>query len=223
MIDPHPHLGANPVLLVFGPQVLNFDAESFKQLCIRARPHYQWLLETVSTLPDAWNDISKSCPSLNHYNGAEKLKQLREWVLKGEISEDQTLLPSSNIILSPLVVIGQLIQYWEFLIAAFPRLKEDSTEQAIPITGNAETLGLCTGMLSAIAVACSSNLKELQEYGAVAVRLAMLTGAFADAEEELREYGQTARSFSLGLISPGASTALEEALADFPDVSDIQV
>ncbi|KAM0147076.1 hypothetical protein ACHAPG_010801 [Botrytis cinerea] len=216
MIDPRSGLGADPVLLLFGPQALKFDAESFKKLCIRERPHYQWVLETVTALSSEWNDISKANPSLQHYNGMEKLEQLKAWVSRGEISKHHSSFPLPNILLSPLVVITQLIQYWDFLIVALPDLK-DTDELLTSITTNAETLGLCTGMLSAFAVACSSSIKELQQYGAVAVRLAMLTGAFVDAKEELVGLGEAAVSFSLSLNPTDSGTALKEALRQFPE------
>lgn len=62
---------ANPVLLVFGPQALNSDIESFNKLCIREKPHYQWVLNTVAALPSEWNDFSKSIPKFQHYDGVE--------------------------------------------------------------------------------------------------------------------------------------------------------
>jgi hypothetical protein len=221
MIDPRSERGGNPVLLVFWPQALKFDAESFNKLCIRERPHYQWVLETVTALSSEWSDISKTSPNLQHYNGMEKLEQLKEWVSRGEISKHHSPFPLSNILLSPLIVITQLIQYWDFLIVALPDLK-DADDLPTSITTNAETLGLCTGMLSAFAVACSSSIKELQQYGAVAVSLAMLTGAFVDAKEELVGHGETAVSFSLSLNPTDTGTALKETLRQFPEVIDLQ-
>lgn len=77
-------------------------------------------------------------------------------------------------------------------------------------------------MLSAFAVACSSSLKQLQHYGAVAVRLAVLAGALVDAAEESAEKGDTAVSFSLSWASTESNAALEEVLDHFPEVIDLQ-
>ena len=46
-----------------------------------------------------------------------------------------------------------------------------------------QTLGFCTGLLRAFAVASAKNQDEFEKYGAVAVRLAMLVGALVDAQE----------------------------------------
>ncbi|KAK6611194.1 hypothetical protein H4I96_02792 [Botrytis cinerea] len=199
MIDPRSGLGADPVLLLFGPQALKFDAESFKKLCIRERPHYQWVLETFATLQ--WHGKARAI------EGMGIQRRNLETSLFLSLAEHPSL---------PLVVITQLIQYWDFLIVALPDLK-DADELLTSITTNAETLGLCTGMLSAFAVACSSSIKELQQYGAVAVRLAMLTGAFVDAKEELVGLGEAAVSFSLSLNPTDSGTALKEALRQFPE------
>jgi hypothetical protein len=46
-----------------------------------------------------------------------------------------------------------------------------------------ETLGLCTGLLSAVAVSSSVNKTQLHNYGAVAIRLAMTFGALVNTED----------------------------------------
>jgi hypothetical protein len=43
-----------------------------------------------------------------------------------------------------------------------------------------ETLGLCTGLLSAAAISSSVNRAQLQKYGAVVICMAMAIEAFVD-------------------------------------------
>jgi hypothetical protein len=50
-------------------------------------------------------------------------------------------------------------------------------------TNKVQTVGFCTGLSSAFAVASAKNQDEFEKYGAVAVRLAMLVGALVDAQE----------------------------------------
>ncbi|KAL6794006.1 thiolase-like protein [Trichoderma sp. SZMC 28012] len=106
------------------------------------------------------------------------------------------LIPLPNILLSPLVVVSQLVDYVAFLKASEPNLTETS-KLPIPSNTDAETLGLCTGLLSAFTVASAGSVADLQQYGAASVRLAMLSGALVDAENALREPGKQSTSFSV--------------------------
>jgi hypothetical protein len=60
-----------------------------------------------------------------------------------------------------------------------------------------ETLGLCTGTLSAFAVDSSPSIEGIHQHGAVAVRLAILNGAIVDAEEASAGPGGESVSFSV--------------------------
>ena len=113
----------------------------------------------------------------------------------------------ANILLSPLVVAVQLTQYAKY------QEGKDSREFS-----NIETLGFCTGLLSALAVSCSRNLEELEKYGAVAIRLAMLIGAVVDAQDAMSEHGPSG-SIAASWTSPGAISDLAAVLKAFPDVS----
>lgn len=206
---------SNPKILVFGPQALTFDVESFNDLRIQLQGalRYQWTLNTVAALPNDWNNLSKSITKLQNLDGGKLLEDLNEWLGGGEIPQSSFPLP--NILLSPLVVIAQLTQCSAFLEAALPDLP-DTQELPTSIKTSTETLGLCTGTLSAFAVACSSSMAELQHYGAVAVRLAMLVGALVDAEEAPPNKSM---SFSASWNSAEAGVAMKEVLEKFPEVN----
>ena len=205
---------SDPKVLVFGPQALTFDVQSFNNIRIQLQEtlHYRWTLDTVAALPNDWNTLSKSVTKLQKLDGGKLLKDLNEWLDGGKIPQSSFPLP--NILLSPLVVIAQLTQYSAFLKAALPDLL-DTQELPTSIKTSTETLGLCTGTLSAFAVACSSSMAELQHYGAVAVRLAMLVGALVDAEEAP---SNKSMSFSASWNSGEAGAAMKEVLDKFPEV-----
>jgi hypothetical protein len=141
------------------------------------------------------------------------LKDLSDWIVGAE-GDLQTPFPLPNILLTPLVVITHLSQYWKFL-ELVQLGSSDHNDPHTSLTRDAETLGLCTGLLSAAAVSCSANKPQLQHYGAVAVRLAMLVGALVDARDT-----QTSPSkcLSAAWSSPAAAARMTAILETFPEV-----
>jgi hypothetical protein len=81
-----------------------------------------------------------------------------------------------------------------------------------------ESLGFCTGLLTALAVSSASTQTEFQKYAAVAVRLAALIGALVDAEEATGRYGAS-KTFSTACHSPGQDMELRSILEEFSEVS----
>jgi hypothetical protein len=119
------------------------------------------------------------------------------------------------------VVIVQLTQYLAFVRSAFPGLAD--TDELPPSAMEAsESLGLCTGILSAFAVSCASSLAKAQQYGAVAVRLSILVGALVDAEEASPDTEGTAMSFSMSWNALESRASVDEVLAKFPEVNQPQ-
>ncbi|KKO97819.1 hypothetical protein THAR02_10073 [Trichoderma harzianum] len=129
--------------------------------------------------------------------------------------------PLPNILLSPLVVVSQLVDYVAFLKASEPNLTE-TLKLPIPSNTGAETSGLCTGLLSAFAVASAGSVAHLQQYGAASVRLAMLSGALVDAENALREPGKQSTSFSVSWTA-ASSADVDAALQKYAESPDSQV
>ena len=208
----------NPRILVFGPQALDFDVGSFNMLRSQLQeiPQYEWVLRTVTALPSDWINLSSSITKFQYSNGKKLLEDLNEWLRGGEVPQSSFPLP--NILLSPLTVIAQLIQHSAFFKAAFPDFP-DTRELPASIQATTETLGLCTGTLSAFAAACSSSLGELQHHGAVAVRLAMLVGALVDTAEVSPNSEGKSTSFSVSWNSVESSGTVNEVLKEFPEVN----
>jgi len=209
---------SNPKAFVFGPQATSFDLAAFFKLRtqLQETPRFQWVLNTVVELSSDWNNISKSIAKLQDFSGEKLLEQLREWLRGAPIPEGSFPLP--NTLLSPLVVIAQLTQYSAFLASAIPDLNETHELPAI-IKTSTETLGMCTGTLSAFVVACSSNITDVAHYGGVAVRLAMLTGALVDAEEIAR--GTEDKSMSFSASWNADDSIMKNILKKFPEVNTI--
>jgi hypothetical protein len=211
------HPRQKPKVFLFGPQALALDAKFFHQLrlSLHADQHAKWALSIVSELLQVWESLIQTVPKLQHLNGAQLLRDLNQGLQTGEISP--SLFPLPNILLSPLVVIAQLTQYVNLLMAALPNLGE-TDEFPASVTETAETLGLCTGILSAFAVSSSSSLAQLYKNGAVAVRLAMLAGALVDAEQISPDSDRAATSVSVSWNGVEPRATLSRVLKECPEV-----
>jgi hypothetical protein len=205
-------------VLLFGPHALSLDIKFFNNLYnhIHNEPGNGWILDLVSQLPYTWKSLTQSVPTLQHLNGEELLQVLNQGLRSGGIPE--SIFPLPNILLTPLTVIVHLAQYTAFLKAALPGLG-DTDELPASITENTESLGLCTGTLSFLAVGCSSSLLQLQHYGSVAIRIAMLIGALVDANEDLPDSEGGSMSFSMAWNSTESGNSVHRILEKFPNVS----
>jgi hypothetical protein len=78
---------------------------------------------------------------------------------------------------------------------------------------NAECVGFCAGVLSSLAVSCSTTRKQLEQHGATAVRLAMLIGAIGDVETSPKYI-----SISASCQNEDGKDVLNYVLDGFPEV-----
>lgn len=188
--------------LLFGPQVASFNEQSWDNLRRRlaSRSDCHWILDTITGLPSFWDAFINRIPRVSEkVPGRKLLVDLDSW-LRRDLGGGQKDADLPNTLLMPLVVISHLTQYRRFLQLNWQR-SERKTEigetepnfdleldllrkQNVNNGCNVETLGFCTGLLSAFAVASSNNQEEFEEYGAAAIRLAMLIGALVDADDE---------------------------------------
>lgn len=205
-------------VLLFGSQALAVDSKFLEKFSTQLNEqNHRWALDAVSSLPEIWPDVVKSNPKLEYAEGEKLLKELDIALRTGSISE--SLFPLPNVILSPLTVIIHLVQYSALLRAWLPHLG-DCEEIPASTTNNTETLGLCTGMLSAFSVGCASTLAELKQHGTVAVRLGMLIGAVVDAEEKDSTLSNgPAASFSVSWTGTESNSSINAVLEKFPEVS----
>jgi hypothetical protein len=197
----------SPALLLFGSQALSFHEESFEYLKARLdTKNHDWALQTITELPHWWNTLVLEFPHIQTLGGQELLTGLIQWSLTGSLS--WLSMPIPNFILTPLVVLVQLIQY-ECCFSC----RENANYQDIQV------VGFCTGLLSAAAVAASKNGEEFRQNASKAVRLAMIIGAFVDAQSI--SVGES-KSFSVAWTSLESRQSLTEILETFPKASSPQ-
>jgi hypothetical protein len=213
------HKGNNTVLL-FGSQILSFDETSFRQLkaSVSSDENHIWVLDALANLQEQWSTVCARFPKLLKIDGAELLRDLNTWFETGKLGQKYANSPLPNILLSPLVVITQLMEYAEYLKASQSTdIQQYADLYALP-RPHTETLGLCTGMLSAMVVSSSTNKIQFAKHGAIAIRLAMLTGAFVDAQDAHDENGES-KSLAAVWKSPESSLDIQRILQNFPEVA----
>lgn len=209
--------GPNTVL-IFGSQALDFNQETADQLrsILLTNPALQWTHQVIANLPQKWEQVSQAIPELQDFqeNAKSLLNQLNEWLKTGE----HLAFPLPNTVLTPLVVLVHLAQWTIFTS------DEYAAPSRFPILASqqlAETLGLCTGILSAAAISASANDAQLRRYGAVALCLAMAIGAVVDANDsrDTKVDSDAAwKSFSAAWTSAELEETMTRLMQDFPEV-----
>lgn len=211
-----PDLGST--VLLFGPQALSFSTESFQRLksAIDSSPENAWMKDVVDELPDYIQRAAEQLPRLQITPGAALQPNLGAWLRSdsAEAPSDAENLP--NALLTPLVVLDHLTQYTQYVQLAHDQGSPGADEYG-PQMRRVESLGFCTGLLTALAAASASSRSSFQRYGAVAVRLAALIGTAVDAEEITGEYG-TSKSFSTACRTGDQDLELHAILQEFPEV-----
>lgn len=169
---------AAPTLALFGSLALSFNASTFDKLLVdvNGNPNFQWAKAAINDLAKQWESVSKLAKlrDSDTETGAKEVAKLVEAFNSGDGSHLHFPLP--NKLLVPLVVLHQLESYTSFFSSA-----TTSSNISGPELSAAEgTLGFCTGLLSAFAVASTRSITDLENVGSNAIRLGLLVGTIAD-------------------------------------------
>lgn len=217
MVNSVSNAKSESLTLVFGPQDPNLDNTFLRSLrtTLLETPELEWIIETLTQLPQGWQKISDTHPELGAFQGQRYLHLLNEWVRRGTLPSN--LFPLPNILVTPLVVTTQLAQYTKFLTQLSPGISSsDSLPRALKL--DTETAGLCTGLISSAAVASSATLAELQKHGAAAIWIATAIGALVDAGDSDHEDGDKWQSLAVGWTAQAADSKLDSIVKGFPEV-----
>ncbi|KFY61069.1 hypothetical protein V497_03195 [Pseudogymnoascus sp. VKM F-4516 (FW-969)] len=199
-------------VFIFGSHTGGFTEQSMEKIVrpLMNGPHRSWMLATTAGLPSYLEALEERIPAIGQsIAGHKQLGDLDAWLRHGAaLWKDDEPLP--NIIVSPLLVLTQIAQYWRYLELQDAQTGETAAAvdaQARTLASSAsrvEALGYCGGLLAALAVASAHDRAELERYSAVAVRLAMLLGAVADARERLDVARGKGGALSLAMAWTGA-------------------
>ncbi|RHZ54854.1 non-reducing polyketide synthase spyA [Aspergillus thermomutatus] len=144
-------------------------------------PKLKELAKAVDDLPRFWSHLVEVKPVLSQVDD-EPLKKLKDWATADEcLLEIPEGLP--NILMAPLTVIIHLVQYLRFVLSLdADDSQEDRHQRILHSICKGGFQGLCTGFLSAAALACSGSERDIWCNATVALRLATCVGAYVDLD-----------------------------------------
>ncbi|KAK7221359.1 hypothetical protein V2G26_009362 [Clonostachys chloroleuca] len=188
-------------VLIFGSQTLFPREESFTELraTLLSSSAFQWIQDVVYELqgPPA-SEVADVFCHLDLVHGA---KLLDSWIKTGHLPN-----PLPNIVVTPLVVIGHLVQFIQY-----KELSRLSDSESV------ESLGFCTGLLSAFAISSSRDEAQIQKHGAAAIRLAAFVGAIVDADNFAEGTEEEAVSLSAAWKARDGESTLKSILSSYPE------
>lgn len=194
-------------LLLFGPQALSFSTTTFADIHARVvqTSENAWIKQTITSLPGLWDALVKEFPQYGALEGKQLLRDLDRWFETGTMEHAEPHLP--NILLSPMVVITQLTEYVDYL-KTMPHAADQQTE----------TVGFCTGLLTALAASLASDIKGIRQYGAIAIKLAMIIGAVVDVQDITSPNGPS-KSLAVAWDSAETQDRLNQIIDQSSEVS----
>ena len=169
-----------PSLLVFGPQTRWPNAEYLSQLrkILVLQPRLRPLVTAIKALPHLWTILIENDARLDQTRGMESVRTLQRWI-DGEQEVSLMCREWPSTMTMPLTIIIHLIQYLYYFDndVDYP-----SQSRILKSVDHGGIQGFCAGMLTAIAVACSKNEEDINDFGTVALRLALCIGAYVDLD-----------------------------------------
>lgn len=205
-------------VLLFGPQALSFREDSLERLrqFLTTNSDGTWMRKVITELPNFIKNLSEQFPKLQATPAVKLLGELDDWLDSDSATPPFATRKLPNALLTPLVVLEQLVQYTQYVSWSHVDTGLGS-DQYGPQPRRSTTVGFCTGLLTALAVSSSSSQEEFQRYAAVSVRLAALVGTLVDAEEVLGQHG-ISKTYSTACNSREQKTRLENILQESPEV-----
>ncbi|KAF2258973.1 ketoacyl-synt-domain-containing protein [Lojkania enalia] len=164
-----------PSTLLFGPQTKLPAKEQSQDIrnFLTTSPALRPFLNAIQELPSFWDALVASDRALDCVPGQQSIDILLQW-LNGQT------IPSfdseNNSLCTPLTVIVQIVQYFQYLAKA--TLRHDQVLASATAGG---VQGFCTGILSALAISSCCDEEEIAAQASVALRLALCIGAYVDS------------------------------------------
>ncbi|KAG5659884.1 hypothetical protein KAF25_003406 [Fusarium avenaceum] len=184
-----------PSMLICGSVISDPDTVYLSRLRsnIIHNPHLTDLRDALLELPELWSLLVEKEHSLERVGAALVLQNLVEWIECDNSSLPLAGRTSRNTQLAVLTVLAHISEYM-FYLSSHDMSEEDSRGNLDAHTSILKSVcdggiqGLCVGLLSAMALACSATSTDVAKNGAIAVRLALCVGALVDLDEiELSE------------------------------------
>ncbi|KAI1746716.1 hypothetical protein F4782DRAFT_544916 [Xylaria castorea] len=193
-----------PALVVFGSQHTDEsdeDRQSLRALLLLT-PRLQGLLAALDDLPQLWASLTQSHPEFKTSLSRSGLESLSGWLNGENLQHSEGI--SSNTFCTTMTVAGQLVLYSSFLDTSGVNQPHS---RVLDRCKRAGIQGFCVGLISAMAVACSSSEEDLCRNITWAVRLAFCIGILVDLSNDGADTGVFQSS-----VVRGDSTSLHSNL-----------
>ena len=206
----------SPSLVVFGPQTSHPTADQLE--CIRStllnNAHLQSFAAAIEDLDSFWGSLITADQNLARLPGSDALRTLRTWLDQGAFPPKSSK-PLSNTVLTPLTVIIHVVEYLDSL--------EDqalgcSHTEVLKSVADAGIQGFCSGLLTAVAVACSSTESNFVRLASVSLRLAVVIGAYVDLDGFFRKEKEGFACLAIRWSNPEQENSIRSILKDMPEV-----
>ncbi|KAL5361507.1 hypothetical protein BJX96DRAFT_185313 [Aspergillus floccosus] len=168
-----------PNLLLCGSQAIQCSEDYLSSLreILLSETTLQPLANAIRDLPQLWRTLLEADTALHKVPGKDVFDRFTRW-LDGETLLNKTASSEPNMILSPLTVIMQLVEYTSYL-----HRTNLSHLHILDGAMHGGIQGFCTGFLTAITLSISRYEKDIAELGAVALRLTACIGAYVDLDQ----------------------------------------
>lgn len=194
-------------MLIFGPQSLSFDAQTFRELgqALKQSNSHKWILKAFTDSLAHWQTLVSKLPQLEQIDTAKWVNCLSKWLADGSIEGDIASWP--NAILTPLVVTGHLVQYQNYLNAT----------ATVHASKRSDVLGFCVGLLSVSAITASHNSEKLLHNARNAITIGMMIGSLVDAYDGTQSQGPS-QSLAVAWTKSEDELIAEQILQQIPNV-----
>ena len=205
---------AFPSMIAFGSQTTWPSSEYLFQLraALLLEPRLRHLLVAIKELPRLWQELVSHDSRLTAVPGHACLEELVEWVNHGEFRSTFAMPP--NVLTMPLTIVIHISQYFRYLDGL--QSNHADVMENLSLGG---VQGFCTGLLSAIAVACSKNEGDVNTFSVVAMKLALSIGAYVDLDGAFANEANETTSIAVRWRSEAGHNRVLETLTKYPEVS----
>ncbi|KAK2736191.1 Type I Iterative PKS [Myotisia sp. PD_48] len=204
-----------PDLVVCGPQTslpASDDLARLRDFLIHDHG-IQDLTRAIVDLPSLWLSLVSIQPRLNQVPGMQLLQQFKEWITNDDYTfQIPETLPNTQ--LAALTIIIHVVDYFSFLNSLHSNDAHTRILEKVRTSGGIQ--GLCTGLITAIALASSRNKAEICKNAAVAMRLAVTTGAWIDLDRAGEQTLERFICISTSWTSENGEQTLMSVLAKYP-------
>ncbi|KAF2675586.1 hypothetical protein K458DRAFT_397816 [Lentithecium fluviatile CBS 122367] len=203
-----------PSLVVFGPQTPHPTTDQLVRLrsTLLNNEHLESFAAAIEDLGSFWETLVNADSDLAQIPGVDLLHTFNVWVEQGVFPTGSSM-PLPNTILTPLTLIIHIIEYFDSLGDDALRC---SHAQVLKHVTDAGVQGFCSGLLAAVAVACSSDEDNLVRLACVSLRLAVVIGAYVDLDGAFGEGDKETACVAVRWAKPEHEQSILDILKGFP-------